>query len=141
MHHERTEIVLKNLLAYEMVYSPTKTVRDYVLFMDYLIDTVEDLEILVDADIIENKMGSDENAIQLWNTMCIGMTTEFCQKLTEIIDELHDHCHQFKYRLLKESYDKFFSRPWLVVSLITAIIITAATIIQTIYSVMSYYPH
>jgi uncharacterized protein DUF247 len=141
MHHERTEIVLKNLIAYEIVYQSTKTVKEYALFMDYLIDTVKDLQILAEAGIIENKMGSDENAIRLWNTICIGTTTEFCSDLSEIIDELHDHCHRFKYRLLKESYDKFFSRPWLIVSLITAIIITAATIIQTIYSAMSYYPH
>lgn len=141
MYHDRTEVILKNLISYEINSGNKYTVRQYTLFMDYLIDTIEDLNILIDNEIITNKMGSDEKAVEMWNNINIGLTTELTSDMREKIQNINKCCKNKYYKLLKEFDEKFLSRPWLVLSVITAFIITSATILQTVYSVISYYPH
>ena len=141
----RTEMIFRNLIAYET--SPackTSAVQEFVIFMDYLIDTVADLQVLEQSGVIENRLGCDQAGVELWSSLNVSTTTGFTQELIEITVALNLYCSTPYRKLLQEFFNRFLSRPWFVVSLITAIIITSATIIQTVFTILSYYsqlPH
>ena len=67
---DNTEDVLRNLLAYEE--SHTNTGHEfslYVVTMNSLIKTQDDLSILSKALVIQSKHGSSERLLQMWSAM------------------------------------------------------------------------
>ncbi|GLT69092.1 hypothetical protein SLA2020_412710 [Shorea laevis] len=52
-----TEAVFRNLMALEQCHYPSKTyICNYVVLLDYLIDTEQDVELLVEKKVIVNNM-------------------------------------------------------------------------------------
>ncbi|KAJ0792348.1 hypothetical protein HanOQP8_Chr01g0017051 [Helianthus annuus] len=60
--HDSTEIVLRNLLAYEQSGRTHSYVTSYAIAMDLLLDTQEDVAKLVDSGVLVNTMGSNDEA-------------------------------------------------------------------------------
>jgi hypothetical protein len=57
---QTTECVLRNLIALERChYSEQPVICNYVFLIDSLINTKEDVEILVDKEIIVHELGSN----------------------------------------------------------------------------------
>ncbi|KAJ9551893.1 hypothetical protein OSB04_015938 [Centaurea solstitialis] len=69
--HNYTEVILRNLIAYEHL-SPDGLpcyVTSYAVAMDRLIDTHEDVAILVESKVLVNSIGSKEEAAKLINDL------------------------------------------------------------------------
>jgi hypothetical protein len=78
---DRSESIFRNLIAYEQ-YSQNnnfKYVTDYVTFMDYLINSPKDVELLRRRGIIENGLGDDEAVSTMFNKLghCV-VVSDFC---------------------------------------------------------------
>ncbi|MBW4919545.1 DUF247 domain-containing protein, partial [Klebsiella pneumoniae] len=56
---DRTETIFRNLVAYEK-YIGNSDFTDYLFFMDCLINSPKDVELLRHRGIIENMLGDDE---------------------------------------------------------------------------------
>ncbi|KAE9445030.1 hypothetical protein C3L33_23073, partial [Rhododendron williamsianum] len=54
--HDSAEIVLRNLIAFEICHCEDSYIIDYVIFMDTLLDTAQDVDILVQNEIFENTL-------------------------------------------------------------------------------------
>ncbi|KAJ9182398.1 hypothetical protein P3X46_006399 [Hevea brasiliensis] len=137
---DKTECVLRNLIAYEqLTYSRSpKYFTDYMIFMDSLIDSAKDVEILCRQGIIENRMGDDETIAFLFNKM--GQHV-FCNRVlyADIEDKVDKHCkRKWNLQMAKLRRD-YFNSPWAFISFLGAIILLLLTGIQTVYSVLSYY--
>ncbi|KAL8259382.1 hypothetical protein R6Q59_027335 [Mikania micrantha] len=69
--HDFTELVLRNLLAYERQSSQTsKFIASYAYAMDMLVTTQEDVAKLIDSKVLVNSMGSNEEAAKMINSIC-----------------------------------------------------------------------
>ena len=81
MNYEKRN-VLRNLLAH--VIEQTSKIRDeltmYVVIIDMLIDTKEDLAISTRQEVIENHLENDERLVEMWNDMCVNVSTRPCQR-------------------------------------------------------------
>mgnify|MGYP000223366111 CR=1 FL=1 len=67
---DNTEDLLRNFLAYEETLINTgHEFSLYVVTMDSLIKTQEDLEILSKAFVIQSELGSSERLLQMWSAM------------------------------------------------------------------------
>ena len=137
--YEGTENVLRNLLAYEQTSKEGCEFAKYVVIMDSLIYTTEDLAILMKAGVIVNHLGSDQKLANMWNNMCENVTIRSCGRWDKMTCEvLHDYENPWR-RMYVEFHEKFFSRPWLTTSVIDAILILILTLLQTVYTILGYY--
>ncbi|KAG5608636.1 hypothetical protein H5410_019917 [Solanum commersonii] len=66
---DNTEILLRNLIAYEQqsIDVQPKYFSDFVTFMDYLIDSDKDVNLLRQKGIIENWIGEDKEVASIFN--------------------------------------------------------------------------
>ncbi|KAJ9128819.1 hypothetical protein P3X46_034445 [Hevea brasiliensis] len=136
---DRTECVLRNLIAYEQLTSSRSPYfTDYMVFIDSLIDSAKDVEILCCQGIIENWKGDDDTIAILLNK--IGEQV-FCDRAlyADIQKNVDKHCkRQWNQWMAKLRHD-YFNGPWALISVSAAAILFLLTGTQTVYSVLSYY--
>ncbi|KAK8569561.1 hypothetical protein V6N13_046611 [Hibiscus sabdariffa] len=138
---DSTERKLRNYMAYEQFFpvgEPTYFV-DYVIFMDNLINTGKDVQLLCKSGIVDNRLGDYEAVAQMFNKLRqhIYMSENFYY--AGIFDEINKHC-QIKWNRWKVSLKKnYFNTPWSFVSFLAALVLLLLTLLQTIFTVVSYF--
>nr|XP_048322550.1 uncharacterized protein LOC125420041 [Ziziphus jujuba var. spinosa] len=87
---DNTECIFRNVMALEQFSYPNEPrVCNYIFLLDQLIDTVEDVDLLVDKKIIENWLGTNKAVADLVNKLCDQIVTprflyaKICEKLNE----------------------------------------------------------
>ncbi|XP_054782966.1 uncharacterized protein LOC129290268 [Prosopis cineraria] len=66
-----TESILLNFMALEMLHYPDHHwVCNYAALFDNLIDTEKDVDVLVESQVIEHKLGRNEDLANLFNKIC-----------------------------------------------------------------------
>ncbi|KAL4297404.1 hypothetical protein GQ457_12G004860 [Hibiscus cannabinus] len=138
---DNTERLLRNFMAYEQftqMDEPTY-VSDYVVFMDNLINSGKDVQLLCNSGIIDNWLGDYEVVAQMFNKLrdCVCFTDDFYYAETFV--RVNKHCQRKwnKYKaILKKDY---FYSPWSLCSFLAAVVLLLLTVTQTIYTVLSYY--
>ncbi|XP_050380408.1 UPF0481 protein At3g47200 [Argentina anserina] len=132
---------LLNCVAYEQCHkSCSKHMTTYATLLDYLVNTYKDVEYLADRDIIENCFGNDEEVAQFINNLGkdVAFDNDRCY-LSKMFGEVHkyygDSWHvywaSFKYT--------YFDTPWSFISAFAALVLLILTLLQTLYSLLSYY--
>ncbi|KAK2976209.1 hypothetical protein RJ640_023416 [Escallonia rubra] len=134
--YDSTEPFLRNLIAYEQC-SPSirrHIITSYAFFMDTLINTKEDVEVLEKAGVVENHLGASEDATRLFNTICkevvLGEFTFWKQW-----HDVEEYCNSEWPRHLASLRRDYFSSPWVLISVIAALILFALTVLQTVYTI------
>ncbi|XP_009759887.1 UPF0481 protein At3g47200-like [Nicotiana sylvestris] len=129
-----TETLLRNLIAFEQhwpdVY-PT-CFSDYVIFMDYLIESEKDVSLLRLKGIIRNRIGEDKEVASIFNKMGKGVAVscedfyykEECRKLIQ-------HCEKPWNRMKANLRHNYFSSPWAGASTVAAAVLLILTAMQT----------
>ncbi|MED6188235.1 hypothetical protein PIB30_084102 [Stylosanthes scabra] len=133
---ENTEVILRNLVAYEAL-----TKRDYLIFTRYtelmraIIDTVEDVEILIDSGIIDHKFMDKKPAEELFNGMSksIGPTnTPDLENEIKKVNEFFDNTEKVRaYRIIS----KYVYSSWKLCTLLATLVLLALMVLQTFCSV------
>ncbi|XP_074280515.1 UPF0481 protein At3g47200-like [Silene latifolia] len=131
---DTTEAVYRNILIFEHChYFLDSHFIDYIFFLDSLINTPEDVEVLVRKGIIENWIGSNEAVANLFNE--ISKHISLCSSNFYYYDVCRDlnayantSWHRWKAVLSKD----YFNHPWAIISVIYAILLLVLTLLQTI---------
>ncbi|KAK0608028.1 hypothetical protein LWI29_024362 [Acer saccharum] len=88
-----TECVFKNIMAFELFYYPTDTkLCHYANMMDRLINTIEDVDLLVEKGIIINRLSDAELVVKMFNGICKDIT--LTPPYTEVIRQMKAHYRQ-----------------------------------------------
>ncbi|KAK2633050.1 hypothetical protein EUGRSUZ_L00660 [Eucalyptus grandis] len=117
---DATRSVFLNLIAFEQYhFNCGNDLISYLIFMDNLINSAEDVGHLHDCGIMEHWLGSDVKVANLFNQLC-----------KEVV--FVDSGSYLSKHLSKLS-------PWSIISLIAAIILLGLTLAQTFYGVFGYY--
>lgn len=139
LYHERSEIILRNLVAHEMCCLGRTPVQSYLLFMDYLIDDVLDVEILMKKGVIVNKMGSNGQVVELFNHLTKGFSTGINNELGNIMNNVNiRYRHKWKGLWAKFCHSYFDNYVQGTISVVV-FIVTMGTLVQSIYAVLSYH--
>ncbi|XP_055800455.1 uncharacterized protein LOC129869910 [Solanum dulcamara] len=130
-----TESLLQNLIAYEQQSSDVDPTyfSDYASFMDQLIDSDKDVNLLCQNGIIMNWLGEDKEVVSLFNKIGNGVTMypdDFYYK--EEIRKTIEHCEKPWNRMKANLKHNYFSSPWVGASTVAAIILLILTATQTI---------
>ena len=132
-----TEVVTRNIMALEETrYIKNAYFIDYFVFMDYLVNSREDVDLLCEKKILVNCLGDSNAATSMFNNLNKGIVREtvrvdynnLCKKLNSFYE---NPWHSWKATLKRE----YLSTPWRIASTVAAIILLALTFIQTAYSI------
>ncbi|XP_021758171.1 UPF0481 protein At3g47200-like [Chenopodium quinoa] len=108
-----TEPYLRSILFFEQChYSKNSYIIDYIFFLDELIDTVEDVQVLDRSEIIQNDLGSDEDAIKFINKITANVNLECKFYYSGISRDLNEYAKTHWNRWLAILRRNYFNHPW-----------------------------
>uniref|UniRef100_A0A0D9XSR7 Uncharacterized protein n=1 Tax=Leersia perrieri TaxID=77586 RepID=A0A0D9XSR7_9ORYZ len=137
---DSTECLYLNLMAFERLHTGAgNDVMALVLFMDNIIDTAKDVALLRSKGIIGNLFSSDEAVAELFNGLSKGAVMSPSSSLYGVQQQVNAHCNKRWNRWRASLMHTYFRNPWVFISLIAAFILLAGTVMQTVYTIMSFY--
>ncbi|KAI3682566.1 hypothetical protein L1987_82629 [Smallanthus sonchifolius] len=109
--HDSTEMLLRNLIAYEQSFQTPNFVTSYATAMDMLVNTEEDVAKLVDSSVIVNHMGSNKEAANMINSICknVIIGEEFFYK--EHWETLNKYCNSYWPKHIAKMRSTYFNSP------------------------------
>ncbi|RWR71925.1 UPF0481 protein [Cinnamomum micranthum f. kanehirae] len=138
---DTTNSLFRNFIALEQCLPWSSAhFTSYCIFMDSLINTPRDVQLLYQSDIIEHVLGSDEEVAILFNKLCKGITWDFknsylANKFEEVIEYSQRKWPKWRAKLVRD----YFSNPWAILSLAAAIYVIILTSGQTFFAVLAYF--
>ncbi|KAH9727174.1 DUF862 domain-containing protein [Citrus sinensis] len=134
---ESTEVLFRNLQAFERLGCDTRYINDYVIIMNYLVNTPQDVELLVQNRVIENWLWDNEAVSTLFHNLVQETSLSAMDfQYSDLIENLKAYCghrwHRWK-AILKQDY---FNNPWASISVIAAVILLVLTAIQATCSIL-----
>uniref|UniRef100_A0A0E0J2R0 Uncharacterized protein n=1 Tax=Oryza nivara TaxID=4536 RepID=A0A0E0J2R0_ORYNI len=138
--YDDAERMFLNLMAFEQLRPGAgNEVTAFVSFMDDLINTAKDVRLLRAKEIIESGLGSDEAVANLINnTLTKGSVMDEDSSLNDVMSEVDAYCKMRRNRWRAILLHTYFSNPWVFISLVAATVLLIATVIQTVYAILSF---
>ncbi|KAL8121927.1 hypothetical protein AgCh_018602 [Apium graveolens] len=147
--NDKTETFFRNVIAFEQCGYNRKHISSYIIFMARLINTAEDVELLVKHGIIENLLGKNELVANLFNNLYKEVVEEqTADKTSNDLDGYSkDIIHKWNARWLKWKLhkwlvwkvilmDRYLNNPWVIISVVAAAIIVVLTIVQAVCAIL-----
>ncbi|KAA8521776.1 hypothetical protein F0562_012449 [Nyssa sinensis] len=137
--YDSTESFFKNIIAFEQCcFNVSHRFTSFVSLMDALINSDKDVELLEQEEVIENNLGKSERVSTMFNNMCIGIVVkdDYFTEPCKLASDYYNSCWR---NHLASFRSKYLRSPWAFISVIAAIVLFALTILQTVYSILSYY--
>ncbi|KAK8582672.1 hypothetical protein V6N13_069444 [Hibiscus sabdariffa] len=137
---DTTEHIFRNYIAYEQFFRRELTYfSDYVLFMDNLINTSNDVQLLRTNGVIDNWLGDDEAVARMFNRLLdfVWMSNGFYY--AEIFKRVNEHCQRRWNRWKATLKKNYFNSPWSLISFLAATVLLLLTVVQAIFSHLSYF--
>ncbi|XP_034922102.2 UPF0481 protein At3g47200-like [Populus alba] len=140
--YDTTESLFRNLVAYEQCSQCKHLyVTDYITLMDCLISSQEDVQILRHSGIIENGLGDDGMVCSLFNNLGTNVILShrryFCYH--KVFDGVTKHCNRKRNVWMAKLKHDYFNSPWALLSFLAAVALLLFTLVQTVFTVMSYF--
>ncbi|XP_012090700.2 UPF0481 protein At3g47200 isoform X1 [Jatropha curcas] len=133
----RSEILLRNLQAFEQCHCKDKYLNDYIALISTLVETAEDVKIMAENGIIQNRLRNNDSLSTLFNYLAKGnFVSRKSFYFSNIVEALNLYCknpwHKWK-ATLKQDY---FNNPWAGISVLAAFILLMLTVVQTVCSLL-----
>ncbi|XP_042498587.1 UPF0481 protein At3g47200-like [Macadamia integrifolia] len=136
--NDYTDSFFRNLMAYEQQRSGTTGryyVTSYVLLMDSLIDSADDVKFLRGSEIIVNLLGDDSKVSSLFNNLCNGISTKkscYGDLYYRVREYYNRPCNKWKATFRRD----YCNSPWTIISVGAAILLLFLTIWATIFTTL-----
>jgi hypothetical protein len=131
---EDTEILLRNLQAFEQCHCGDNYVGNYIHMMDLLVDSPEDVEILVRNGIIESWLSNNEAVATLfYNLSRENIVSRKNFYFSDVLEDLNNYSGRDWPRWKANLRQNYFQNPWSIISVIAAAFLLLLTIIQAVH--------
>ncbi|KAJ0976026.1 hypothetical protein J5N97_017991 [Dioscorea zingiberensis] len=136
---DHTNTLLRNLVAFEQCHPHTQDyISTYAMFMDYIINSLKDVELLGLNGIIINQLGTNDNAADIFNRLDKMIRHDPSKVyLRGSIWHLKNY-YDSKWHRAKLMRD-YFNNPWAILSLLAAIFLILLTMQRSFFSAYSYF--
>ncbi|KAI3925969.1 hypothetical protein MKW98_028105 [Papaver atlanticum] len=129
-----TDTILRNIIAFEQLYSGRSDMSCYAVLMDCLINSVEDVEILRQVGIINNHLGCDEDVVNIFNKLCVDVFPDSrYNSTTHEVNKFYNQSWSTWKAMLKSEY---FHNPWAIVSVFAAVLLILLTLTSTVTGIL-----
>ncbi|XP_043693737.1 UPF0481 protein At3g47200-like [Telopea speciosissima] len=139
--NEETKSLLLNMKAYEHCHRDCgNEVTSYLILMDNLINSAEDVSYLNRRKILAHWLGSNEQVAEFFNSLCTQVVFDFQDTyISELSVDLNNYCNKRRNEWLAIFRQNHCRNPWTIISLFAGFILLLLTSVQTFYSVYGYY--
>ncbi|XP_021758173.1 UPF0481 protein At3g47200-like isoform X2 [Chenopodium quinoa] len=131
---DRTEGFLRNIIFFEQChhFNNESYFADYVSFIDALINTREDVQILVQHGVIKNFLGSDDEVANVVNQLCknIMIHSPKLYYYSDIAEKLNAHANTRRNKWMAILRKDYFNNPWSIISVVYLAILLILTVLQ-----------
>ncbi|XP_052171016.1 UPF0481 protein At3g47200-like [Diospyros lotus] len=135
---DSTESMFLNLIAFERCHIPAgNDITSFIAFMDCIIDDSLDIKLLSSKGIIDNIIGTDKEAADLFNTMSKGLVLDLNENLHKVYTNLIDYSNTRWHKWRANLTQTYFRNPWAIISVIAAFLLLSLTTVQTIFSILN----
>ncbi|KAG0584526.1 hypothetical protein KC19_3G215400 [Ceratodon purpureus] len=135
--YDDTFAFIRNMARYALLdVKASSMYLDYISIMLDLIKTPDDMDYLIKCGVIHNECGS--RTFEMWQPLDKGLLLlpYSTREVNAMKDDINRRYDQKLPKLSREFRTLFCSRPWLVVPVIAATLVTIATLIQTYTAVI-----
>jgi len=130
---ENSEVIMRNLVAYESLSRPTYLIfTRYVEIMRAIIDTPEDVNLLVNKNIIVTEL-SDKVVADLFNGMSTSIRPTNTPELEDVINKVKTKFEDSQW--LQSQAKICMKYSWKIVRVIAALSFLILTVVQTYCSI------
>ncbi|KAM3685482.1 hypothetical protein ACB094_11G123200 [Castanea mollissima] len=127
-----TEGLFRNIMALEQCHYPFEAYTcNYMLILDHLIDTSEDVDLLVKEKIIANALGSDEAVANMVNKLSVEIV-ENKSCYADLAQDLNKHYNQCCNHNMASLRSIYFADVWRGTATIVGLVIFGFTFLNTI---------
>ncbi|RZC86206.1 hypothetical protein C5167_007392 [Papaver somniferum] len=136
--YDGTDQLFRNIIACEQIYGGRYSMSSYVSFMDFLINSADDVKLLRKQGIVTNYLGCDQDVSDMFNKFCVGISDGgdyYSTHIKDINKFYTKRRHIWKATLKRE----YFSNPWAIISVVAAILLITLTIISTVFGILSFF--
>ncbi|XP_038708737.1 UPF0481 protein At3g47200-like [Tripterygium wilfordii] len=138
--YDATDSVFRNLIAFEQCQRDSiYYITSYMRLMDTLIDTPNDVELLQREGIILNNLGNGDDVSNLFNNMCKEICWGEYFYLAKLCNDVNAYAESPWHRYIAAARRDYFKNPWSIISFLAAVILIVLTLLQTLYTLLSYY--
>ncbi|XP_021280411.1 UPF0481 protein At3g47200-like [Herrania umbratica] len=131
-----TEIRFRNLMAFEQCHYPKEAYFcSYILLLDSLVDTSEDVDLLVKKGIIVNRLGSSAAVADMINNLAVGVVHSV-MLYGQIGRDLNRYYHSSWNRRWTTLKHVYFNNLWRGTATIAAFIVVMLTLTQTVLAIL-----
>ncbi|KAG7633887.1 hypothetical protein ISN44_As03g041630 [Arabidopsis suecica] len=143
--HDGTKSLFLNLIAFEQCHiESSNDITSYIIFMDNLIDSPEDISYLHHCGIIEHSLGSNSEVADMFNQLCQEVVFDTKDiYLSQLLIEVH-RCYKQNYSRKLNSLKttlilKYLDNPWAYLSFFAAVILLILTFSQSYFAAYAYF--
>ncbi|CAO2034170.1 unnamed protein product [Urochloa humidicola] len=123
-----TEVVLRNLMAYEAVAVRGPLVLSrYTEMMNGIVDTTRDVRILRRSGVLVNRMKSNREAADMWNGMCRAARVSRVSRLDAVIRAVNEHRDRAPAVRLRKMLKRYVFGSWKVLTLLASVVLLVMT--------------
>lgn len=132
----KTKIFFLNLIALEQCNPHSgKFVTTYAFFMDCLINTAKDVEILSQEGIIDNSLGNEELVASLFNNMTREVVIFYRDfYLLDVFGKINQYSERTWPKMRASLVHDYFNNPWAIISFFAALLLLLLTMTQTFFA-------
>ncbi|EFH53989.1 predicted protein [Arabidopsis lyrata subsp. lyrata] len=139
--HDGTKSLFSNLIAFEQCHiDSSNDITSYIIFMDNLIDSPEDVSYLHYCGIIEHWLGNDYEVADLFNRLCQEVAFDPQNSYLSQLSNKVDRNYSRKWNVLKAILKhKYFNNPWAYFSFFAALVLLFLTLFQSFFTAYPYF--
>ncbi|KAG7572641.1 hypothetical protein ISN44_As09g009970 [Arabidopsis suecica] len=133
---DQEETKLRNIMALEQCHYPYDPhVCNYITFLDYLIDTEKDVDLLVEKGIIRNWIGQHSLVAEMVNKLTSNIIDygSYCSHISVQVNAYYSSPFNRSYAVLKRVY---FGNMWIGTATVAAMLLLLMTLVQTVASII-----
>ncbi|XP_021737861.1 UPF0481 protein At3g47200-like [Chenopodium quinoa] len=126
-----TESLFRSLIYFEQChYSKDSYFIDYIFFLDELVDTVEDVQVLIKSKIFNNYLGSDEDVIKLFTKIGKHLNLTCKYYYSDTCRAVNKYASTCCYRWMAIFRRDYCTHPWVIFSVGAAFILFNLTLLK-----------
>uniref|UniRef100_A0A2N9GZV9 Uncharacterized protein n=1 Tax=Fagus sylvatica TaxID=28930 RepID=A0A2N9GZV9_FAGSY len=110
---DATECVIRNLMALEQCHYPREAyICNYIVLLDHLINTAEDVDLLVEKKVIVNWLGSNKIVANLINKLSHQIVEADRSYYFGLSEDIKKHYKSYWSKLLANCTSQYFRDFW-----------------------------
>ncbi|KAG5227640.1 UPF0481 protein [Salix suchowensis] len=134
---DNTEMLFRNLHAFEQCQYGGGCVSDYITTISLLVRATNDVEILSKKGIIGNYLSDNDAVMRVLHDLDRGNTINGDRfYFADVFEDLDKYCRKRRHKWIAVLKQNYFYNPWVSISVAAAGALLILTVIQTVCSVI-----